>query len=212
VPFEDELARVLPNDIPNRTRLITLAAKHLAAVEETNRVMNLTRIISPPEAAIKHVFDSVYPWRRFAEAEIVLDAGTGAGFPGLPLAIALPDVKFVLAESVHKRARFVDAVVEDLHLPNVQVLPARAEEVLQSKPVQMITARAVAPLSRAIPLFARALKRGATALLYKGPDAEEEIMEARVEIDKRRLRARVVERYELPDRFGERTLVELRRA
>src|SRR5689334_20988223 len=98
-------------------------------VEETNRFMNLTRIVSGADAAVKHIYDSVQPWRLFQNARLVLDAGTGAGFPGIPLAIMLPAVHFVLAESVQKRARFVDSVVEALGLENVAVQPVRAEQL-----------------------------------------------------------------------------------
>ena len=86
--------------------LIHLGTLHLELIEETNRFMNLTRIVEPREAAIKHVLDSVLPWRLFAGARNVLDAGTGAGFPGIPLAAILPDIKFVLAESVPEESSF----------------------------------------------------------------------------------------------------------
>ena len=84
--FEDELVRVLPSDIPHRERLIEKSAQHLRLIAAANEYMNLTRISSPTEAAIKHVFDSVAPWQHFKDARLVLDAGTGAGFPGIPLA------------------------------------------------------------------------------------------------------------------------------
>jgi len=112
--FAAELARVLPNDIPHRERLIEKASAHLSLILAANEHFNLTRIINAPEAAIKHVFDSVVPWRHFAGARRVLDAGTGAGFPGIPLSVVLPDVRFTLAESTQKKARFVDSAVESL--------------------------------------------------------------------------------------------------
>jgi 16S rRNA (guanine527-N7)-methyltransferase len=211
VPFSDELERVLPPGLPERERLVTLGSRHLELVEETNRVMNLTRIVSAAEAAVKHIYDSVQPWRLFQDARSVLDAGTGAGFPGVPLAIALPGVQFVLAESVQKRARFVESSVEALGLENATVRAVRAEDLFKIQGFDYITARAVAPLEKAVPLFAPAVAKGSKILLYKGPDVEAEMGDAWPEAKKRRIVMRVVERYVLPDGMGERTIVELSR-
>lgn len=210
--YTEELARALPHDLPHREVVITKAAQHLALVEEANRQFNLTRITGPAEAAIKHVLDSVMPWRLFAAARHVLDAGTGAGFPGIPLALVLPEVRFTLAESILKKARFVEAAVGKLELARVRVEAKRAEEIARDGAFDIITARAVAPLERAIGLFAPALRQGSRMLLYKGPDAEQEIADAAPEARKRRVRMEVVVAYELPDGAGTRTIVEMRAA
>jgi 16S rRNA (guanine527-N7)-methyltransferase len=210
VSFEEELARNLPEDVPHRDRLIALEAVHLRAIEEMNQVMNLTRIVSEADAAIKHVYDSVWPWRHFQSARRVLDAGTGPGFPGVPLAIALPEVNFVLAESTRKKARFVESVIEALGLENVSVAALRAEDLLRGGNFDIVTARALAPLPRVIPLFGPALQQGARVLLFKGPDVEAEVAEAQQEMRKRRLAVNVLERYQLPQNSGERTLIEVR--
>ena len=205
VQFQEELHRVLPLDLPHRARLIAKAVQHLQMIESTNEYMNLTRITSPQEAAIKHVYDSVAPWRYFQNAKRVLDAGTGAGFPGVPLSIVLPEVRFILAESIGKKARFVDTVADALDLPNVQVLAERAETVAVKQKADIITARALAPISRQIELFGPALKSGVQLLLYKGPDVESEIAEAK----SHRIKAEVLCRYDLPEGMGTRTLVQL---
>jgi 16S rRNA (guanine527-N7)-methyltransferase len=206
VQFDEELTRVLPLDIPHRERLIEKAAQHLALITSANEYMNLTRITDPQHAAIKHVYDSVAPWNHFRGVKKVLDAGTGAGFPGIPLSLVLPNVRFTLSESVHKKARFVDSVVESLELPNVHVVAQRAEETAASRHPDIITARAMAPISRIIDLFGKALKQGTRLILYKGPDVEAELAEAQ----KRRLDAELLCRYELPDGLGTRTLVQIR--
>lgn len=209
--FKEELASVLPPDLPNRDEVIDLGARHLALVEQTNRHMNLTRITSPREAAIKHVLDSVLPWRLFRGAATVLDAGTGAGFPGIPLALVLDAIRFTLAESVQKKAQFVESAVEELQITNVRVTPVRAEELMKTEDFDIITARAVAPLWKAISLFARRLKPGTRILLYKGADVEQEMAEAAAEAKKLRVRQELVMRETLPDGLGIRTIVELRR-
>jgi len=171
--------------------------------------MNLTRIVDPAEAAVKHVLDSVTPWRRLEGVRTVLDAGTGAGFPGIPLAIVLPNIHFVLSESTQKKARFVSSAVETLGLANVTVTAERAESFLGKKHAQIVVARAVAPIAKALELFTTAIKKGTVLLLYKGPDVSAEIEEAEPLLKRAKVSARIVERYELPNEMGARTLVEL---
>ena len=207
--FEEELNQVLPADLPDRAEVVRKAARHLAMIVEANQYLNLTRITSPREAAIKHVLDSLLPWRLFAGAKHVLDAGTGAGFPGIPLALVLPDVRFTLAESIQKKARFVESAVGALELSNVSVAARRAEEWARDTRADIITARALAPLARTLELLKPALKNGARALLYKGPDAAQEIAEAVREASRMRARIHVAQRFELPDALGLRTIIEI---
>jgi 16S rRNA (guanine527-N7)-methyltransferase len=205
VDFEEELNSVLPADLPHRENVVKGASKHLALIVEANKHLNLTRILAPREAAIKHVLDSVMPWRLFLGARKVLDAGTGTGFPGIPLALVLPDTRFTLAESIQKKARFLESALGELKLPNVEITPRRAEELK----ADLITARALAPISRVLALFRPALKAGARVLLYKGPDAEREIGDAITEARKIRARMEVVMRYDLADSLGTRTIVQI---
>jgi 16S rRNA (guanine527-N7)-methyltransferase len=202
---ENELNDVLPADLPNRETVVHSAAVHLALIAEANRHFNLTRITSPREAAIKHVLDSVTPWRLFQTAKQVLDAGTGAGFPGIPLALALAETSFTLAESIQKKAGFVKSALDELKLPNAAVTSQRAEELK----ADVITARALAPIPRILTLFRPALKSGTRILLYKGPDAAKEIAEAAAEARKIRARMEIVMRYDLPDSLGARTIVQI---
>lgn len=203
--FEEALNQVLPADLPHREIVVLKSAQHLTLIEEANRHFNLTRITEPREAAIKHVLDSVMPWRLFSGARQVLDAGTGAGFPGIPLALVLPDVHFTLAESIQKKARFVDSALAQLKLPNVTSVARRAEELVRGRSFDIVTARALAPVSRALALFGRN-----RMLLYKGPDVEQEIAEAAAEARKRRVHIEVVMRYDLPESKGTRTIIEIK--
>jgi len=207
VSFAEELKVFLPEDVPHRDQLIAKCARHLDLIVEANQQFNLTRILDPREAAIKHTVDSVMPWRRFQKARVVVDAGTGAGFPGIPLAIALPETRFVLLESIQKKARFTAAAAAELDLANVEVRTERAEDWLkQNAKPDLVTARAVAPLIKALPLFASAWKKGSRVLLYKGPDVEAEIQELPA---RQRTQVRILERYELPESMGSRTIVAL---
>ena len=207
--FLEVLLELLPEDLPNRSGVAQHGGHHLELIVEANRQFNLTRITAEREAAIKHVVDSVIPWKLFAGARHVVDAGSGAGFPGIPLAIVLPAVRFTLSESIGKKARFIDTAVQELRLANVDVANRRAEELVQTLSPDLLTARAVAPLTRAVPLFAAALRRGTAALMYKGPDAHTEIDEAQPELRKHKLRAHVVMTYDLPDALGSRTVIRI---
>jgi 16S rRNA (guanine527-N7)-methyltransferase len=208
VRFEEELAHILPADLPNRQRLIDFGAQHLRLITAANQYMNLTRITDARDAAIKHVYDSIAPWKYFASSDVVLDTGSGAGFPGVPLAIILPHVRFILSESVRKKAAFLQSAVEQLKLENVEVAPQRAEEIALKQPAITITARAVAPLPKLIGLFAKALGRGARMLLYKGPEVEQEL----AQVARRHIRAEILWRYELPDSLGLRTIVQIQQS
>lgn len=207
--FESELERYLPSDVPERGRLVALGAQHLEQIAETNRQFNLTRITDAREAAIKHVLDCVTPWKLFRQARHVLDAGTGAGFPGIPLAIVLPETRFTLAESIQKKARFTAGAVESLGIANATVEARRAEDLAGAGGFDVITARAVAPLERTLKLFGPALRNGARLLLFKGPDAGDEIAAAAAELRRRGAAAEIVLRYELPEGMGRRTIVEV---
>jgi len=207
--FSSAMDELLPADLPERQRLVDLGARHLELIVEANQTMNLTRILSQREAVIKHVLDSVLPWRLFASAETVADAGTGAGYPGIPLAVILPQTHFLLIEATQKKARFVETVVASLGLQNVQVLPVRVEDWLRTASPQIVTARAMAPLERAVPWLAPAIRQGGKALLYKGPDLAAEIAAAAREMKKAKVQVEEVLRYELPEQMGLRTIAQV---
>lgn len=184
-------------------------ARHLELMTEVNKQYNLTRILSPREAAIKHVVDSIAPWRLFVGARHVVDAGSGAGFPGIPLALVLPDVQFSLLESTQKKAHFLDGSVGSLGLRNVKVYPDRVETWLKKQSPDIVTARAIAPLHSALPLFAAALRKGTRVLFYKGRDAQVQIEEALEVPANRKFKFRLIFDYELPEELGSRHIVEV---
>lgn len=207
--LEQELSENLPPDLPRRDAVIEGCARHLHLIAHANEHFNLTRITSPREAAVKHVADSLIPWRLFENTPRIIDAGTGAGYPGIPLALTFPHTKFVLADSTGKKARFVESLVKELSLENVEVFNGRAELYLRRDRVPLVTARAIAALDRTIEIFAPSLKNGSRMLLYKGPDAEHEIAAAAVMAARHRVDAAIVKRYDLPQWMGVRTIVEL---
>jgi 16S rRNA (guanine527-N7)-methyltransferase len=152
--------------------------------------INLTAIREPAAVAIVHVLDSLsgLAWLRDRAPERVLDLGSGGGFPGLPLAAALPDAAFTLVEPIAKKARFLSAVVEATGLADrVSVLTARAEE-LAAVPDRrggwsVVTARAVASTADLVELSFPLLAPGGSLVAWKRGDLAAELASARQAID-----------------------------
>ncbi|AMB59867.1 16S rRNA (guanine(527)-N(7))-methyltransferase RsmG [Microterricola viridarii] len=120
---------------------------------------------------------------------LVGDVGSGAGLPGLVLAIARPDVNFVLIEPMERRVAWLNSQVQELGLQNVEVLRARAEETKREGSFDQVTARAVSALRTLLPLTAPLLKRGGELVLMKGAGAPAEIGAAEKAIRKYKLSA-----------------------
>ena len=119
---------------------------------EWNQKMNLTALTEPKDVAIKHMIDSVsvYDEKWFSEGMSVIDVGTGAGFPGLPLKILCPSLKVTLLDSLNKRVKFLETVVSELGLSDIVCVHARAEEAARQKQYRekfdAVVSRAVARL------------------------------------------------------------------
>ena len=144
---------------------------------ERNQVMNLTAITEPDQVARLHLLDSLslLPVEAFA-GKAVIDVGTGAGFPGIPLAIVQQDADFTLLDSLGKRIRFLDEVREALGLGNVTCVHGRAEEFAQAHRVQfdLAVSRAVANLAVLSELCLPLVKVGGAFLAMKSTGCEAE--------------------------------------
>ena len=145
-----------------------------------NTRMDLTSVTEQDMAA-RHFVDSLLPLTReelFPQGIRMIDVGTGAGFPGLALAAARPDVAVTLLEAQGKRCQFLNAVIEDLQLKNVKVIQDRAEVLGQNpdhrEQYDRAVARAVAPLNVLCEYLLPFVKIGGYALCWKGPAAGEE--------------------------------------
>lgn len=212
-----ELSRLLTDLLPERLLLsedqIQLCARHLELVLETNQKFNLTRITEPREAVIKHVLDSLLPAALYSGAKTILDLGSGAGYPGIPLAILFPEIDVMLVESTQKKARFLQQVVKELKLKNVRVEPKRGEAVLKSLPpnrIDILTARAVGSIEKLLDVLRPVKNRFGKLLLFKGQKAAEEIEAAGEVARQLKLDGEIVFTYELPDEMGRHCVVEYR--
>ncbi|MBE5784917.1 MAG: 16S rRNA (guanine(527)-N(7))-methyltransferase RsmG [Clostridiales bacterium] len=152
-----------------------------AMLKDWNTRMNLTAITEAKEVAEKHFADSLLPMALIGENARIIDVGTGAGFPGVPLLIARPDLKLTLLDSLNKRLTFLDAVLQELGL-SAKLVHARAEDGGRMDALRggfdLALTRAVAHASVALEWTVPFLKVGGTSLLYKGARAEEELKEA----------------------------------
>ena len=151
---------------------------------EWNEKMNLTAITEPKEVAVKHMADSLaaYQPELFIEGAKVLDVGTGAGFPGLPLKIFAPGLKLTLMDSLNKRVNFLQAVVAELGLQEVECVHARAEEGARDRRFReqfdIVVSRAVARLPVLTEYALPFVRKGGCFLALKGAAWAEEMAEA----------------------------------
>ncbi|MBX3052799.1 MAG: 16S rRNA (guanine(527)-N(7))-methyltransferase RsmG [Caldilineaceae bacterium] len=162
---------------------------------EWNQKMNLTAIDDLAGVQTKHFLDSLVGLPLIQEEmgegkatpQWAIDVGSGAGFPGLPLKIACPDMKLVLLDGTGKKVRFLEEVVAALKLSQVEVVQGRAEEVGHNERYRgkfdLVVARAVARLNTLVEYLIPFARQGGFVVTYKGPGAAEEFMEARKAID-----------------------------
>lgn len=159
--------------------------RYLELLLDANTRFNLTAIREPDEAWRRHILDSLTLLPMLATlgaGESVVDVGSGGGAPGLPLAIALPELRFTLIESTGKKAVFLEETVSALGLANVSVVNRRAEDAGRSEAHRdrhaAATARALGPLRVSLELVLPLVRVGGLGLFIKGAKAEAEIAEA----------------------------------
>lgn len=147
---------------------------YLALLERWNRAYNLTAVRDPEAMVIRHILDSlsILPW---VEGPRVLDVGSGAGLPGIPLALARPDFTFCLLDSNGKRTRFMTQALNELGLTNVQVVRSRVEDYRPEALFNSVVARAFATLAAMAADAGRLCAPGGRLLAMKGVFPEEEL-------------------------------------
>ena len=175
---------------------------YLALLNKWNSVYNLTSVRDPMQMVTLHLLDALAAVPAFAGARNVLDVGAGGGLPGIVLAIARPDMKVSLIDTVHKKTAFLNQVKAELGLANVSVFTMRVEQLQVKQPFDVITSRAFADLSDFVNWSGHLLEQGGQFIALKGvaPADERERLPAPWKVSK-------LQPLEVPGLGAERHLV-----
>lgn len=180
-----------------------------ALLLEYNERYNLTTILEEKDMFYKHFLDSVVGEKSFKKGARVIEIGSGAGFPSIPLKLIRDDLSFTLVESVGKKCEFLHAVVDKLGLSGMNIYSKRAEDLarenIHREKYDAATARAVARMNTLSEYCLPFVKVGGVFVAYKSGDTSE-IDEAQSAYKTLGGKLKSVEKYELPEGYGERTL------
>ena len=204
--------KILNNVVEINEKMFKQFELYYEILLEESQKYNLTSITSKEDVIIKHFYDSILLLKYFNLSDKkVVDVGSGAGFPGIPLKIVCPEAKIVLVEPTTKRAKFLQLVIEKLDLKDIEVINDRAENVINNyrECFDFATARAVAPLNILLELLVPFIKVNGKVLALKGSSLQEEIELSRKAFKELHVNVENIINDELPNNFGTRNLLVL---
>ena len=182
---------------------------------EWNEKINLTAITEENEIILKHFIDSISINKHIKNSNKIIDVGTGAGFPGIPLKIINDDIDFILMDSLNKRIKFLEEVKEKLELKKIELVHARAEElgkdIKYRAKVDVAVSRAVSNLRVLVEYMLPLVKKNGTCICMKGPNLLEEIEDAKNAIGKLGGKIEKIENIMLQGNEIERNIVIIRK-
>ena len=176
--------------------------KYMELLLEWNNKMNLTAITDPNDIILKHFIDSVIIEKYLEQDNKLIDVGTGAGFPGVPISIIRNDLQITLMDSLNKRIKFLDEDVEKNKLINVDTVHSRAEELARDKDFRekfdVATSRAVASLNVLLEYMIPFIKVGGYCICMKGTNIDEEVNNAQKALDLLKCKIEKIDKFVLP--------------
>lgn len=182
---------------------------------EWNEKINLTAIVEPKEIIIKHFVDSLTIAKYINDSSKIIDVGTGAGFPGIPLKIYNENYKITLLDSLNKRINFLDEVIQALDLKEIETIHGRAEDFAQNNSYRekydYAVSRAVAPLNILLEYLAPYTKVNGRIIAMKGSNVEEEILGSQNAMKKLDVSIENNEEMELPNQSGSRYILVVKK-
>ena len=182
---------------------------------EWNEKINLTAITEKEDIILKHFKDSLTIEEFIPENAKVIDVGTGAGFPGIPLKIVRKDISLTLLDSLNKRIKFLDEVVNNLELENIETIHSRAEDAGMNKKYReqydIATSRAVANLSTLLEYLMPFVKVGGSVICMKGPNIEEELNNAKHAISELGGEIQEIKNFKLEGTDNERNIIIIKK-
>ena len=182
---------------------------------EWNEKMNLTAIVEPKEIVLKHFIDSLTIIKYIDQNKTVIDIGTGAGFPGIPIKIVRNDLKITLLDSLNKRVNFLNEVIKELKLENINAVHARIEEYAKNKQYRetydIATSRAVANLTTLSEYMLPMVKVNGTAICMKGSDINQEVLKSKNSINILGGELSKIEEFILPKSDYRRNLIMIKK-
>ena len=187
--------------------------KYFSMLIETNKVMNLTAITEEDDVAVKHFLDSALPEKFFPQNAAVIDIGSGAGFPALPLKIVRPDLKITMVDSLNKRIGFLNDVIEKLNIGGANAVHSRAEDFAKNnrEKFDAAVARAVAPLNTLVEYLLPFVKVGGVCIIYKSSKLAEELKNSQKAIEILGSKVEMIEKYYIEEKELEREILILKK-
>lgn len=182
---------------------------------EWNEKINLTAITKPEEVILKHFVDSLTISKYIKEKSNIIDVGTGAGFPGIPLKIYRNDIEVTLLDSLNKRITFLNDVIDRIELEKIKAIHGRAEEVAHNKEYRekfdIATSRAVANMSTLSEYLIPFVKTNGFVVAMKGNDVKQEIEESKKAINILGAKVIKVEEFNLPSTEIKRSIILIKK-